>query len=82
MGLIFPNAYAWMLLTGHGGTALGAKLLLSAITGATIGPWVLGWIWPIFGDTAVFLTLAAASAIAVVVILRTHSRARKISVID
>ena len=22
MGLIFPNAYAWMLMTGHGGTAL------------------------------------------------------------
>lgn len=82
MGLIFPNAYAWMLLTGHGGTVLGAKILLSAITGATIGPWILGWIWPIFGDTAVFLTLAGASAIAVIVMLRTHACARKISVID
>ena len=28
-------------MTGHGGTALGAKLLLSAITGATVGPWLL-----------------------------------------
>jgi len=82
MGLIFPNAYAWMLMTGHGGTALGAKLLLSAITGATIGPWLLGWIWPIFGDIAVLLTLASASALSVTIMLRTYLQTRKILVID
>ena len=74
MGLIFPNAYAWMLMTGHGGTALGAKLLLSAITGATLGPWLLGWIWPIFGDIAVLLTLASASALSATIMLRTYLR--------
>ena len=82
MGLIFPNAYAWMLMTGHGGTALGAKLLLSAITGATVGPWLLGWIWPIFGDIAVLLTLAFASALSVTNMLRTYLKTRKILVID
>lgn len=82
MGLIFPNAYAWMLMTGHGGTALGAKLLLSAITGATLGPWLLGWIWPIFGDVAVLLTLASASALSMAIMLRTYLRTRKMSVID
>ena len=81
MGLIFPNAYAWMLMTGHGGTALGAKVLLSAITGATIGPWILGWIWPIFGDTAVLLTLTGVSISSVLIMLRTQSRAREMSVI-
>ena len=82
MGLIFPNAYAWMLMTGHGGTALGAKLLLSAITGATVGPWLLGWIWPIFGDIAVLLTLASASALSIAIMLRTYLQTRKILVID
>ena len=82
MGLIFPNAYAWMLMTGHGGTALGAKLLLSAITGATVGPWLLGWIWPIFGDVAVLLTLASASALSATIMLRTYLRTRKMLVID
>ena len=82
MGLIFPNAYAWMLMTGHGGTALGAKLLLSAITGATLGPWLLGWVWPIFGDIAVLLTLALASALSIVIMLLTYLRTRKILVID
>lgn len=82
MGLIFPNAYAWMLMTGHGGTALGAKLLLSAITGATVGPWLLGWVWPIFGDIAVLLTLSLASALSIVIMLLTYLRARKILVID
>lgn len=82
MGLIFPNAYAWMLITGHGGTALGAKLLLSAITGATVGPWILGWIWPIFGDVVVLLTLAATSALSVLIMLSIHFQARKILVID
>ena len=81
MGLIFPNAYAWMLMTGHGGTALGAKVLLSAITGATIGPWILGWIWPIFGDTAVLLTLTGVSVSSVLIMLRTQSRAGEMSVI-
>ena len=82
MGLIFPNAYAWMLMTGHGGTALGAKILLSAITGATLGPWLLGWIWPIFGDVAVLLTLASASALSMAIMLRTYLRTRKMLVID
>lgn len=82
MGLIFPNAYAWMLMTGHGGTALGAKLLLSAITGATVGPWLLGWVWPIFGDIAVLLTLASASALSVAIMLRTYLQTRKMLVID
>ena len=82
MGLIFPNAYAWMLMTGHGGTALGAKLLLSAITGATLGPWLLGWIWPIFGDIAVLLTLASASALSATIMLRTYLQTRKMLVID
>ena len=82
MGLIFPNAYAWMLMTGHGGTALGAKLLLSAITGATVGPWLLGWVWPIFGDIAVLLTLASASALSVTIMLRTYLQTRKMLVID
>ena len=82
MGLIFPNAYAWMLMTGHGGTALGAKLLLSAITGATLGPWLLGWIWPIFGDVAVLLTLASASALSMAIMLRTYLRTRKMLIID
>lgn len=82
MGLIFPNAYAWMLMTGHGGTALGAKLLLSAITGATLGPWLLGWIWPILGDVAVLLTLASASALSMAIMLRTYLRTRKMLVID
>lgn len=82
MGLIFPNAYAWMLLTGHGGTALGAKILLSAITGATIGPWILGWIWPTFGDAAVLLTLAGVSVGSFLIMLRTHFRVRKISAIS
>lgn len=82
MGLIFPNAYAWMLMTGHGGTALGAKLLLSAITGATLGPWLLGWIWPIFGDIAVLLTLASASALSATFMLRTYLQTRKMLVID
>ena len=82
MGLIFPNAYAWMLMTGYGGTALGAKLLLSAITGATLGPWLLGWIWPIFGDVAVLLTLASASALSMAIMLRTYLRTRKMLVID
>lgn len=82
MGLIFPNAYAWMLLTGHGGTALGAKILLSAITGATIGPWILGWIWPIFGDTVVLMTLAGISAGSFLIMLHTYFRVRKISAIS
>ena len=82
MGLIFPNAYAWMLMTGHGGTALGAKLLLSAITGATVGPWLLGWVWPIFGDIAVQLTLASASAFSMAIMLRTYLQTRKMLVID
>ena len=82
MGLIFPNAYAWMLMTGHGGIALGAKLLLSAITGATVGPWLLGWVWPIFGDIAVLLTLASASALSVAIMLRTYLQTRKMLVID
>ena len=82
MGLIFPNAYAWMLMTGHGGTALGAKLLLSAITGATVGPWLLGWVWPIFGDIAVLLTLASASTLSVAIMLRTYLQTRKMLVID
>ena len=82
MGLIFPNAYAWMLLTGHGGTALGAKILLSAITGATIGPWILGWIWPIFGDTAVLMTLAGIGAGSFLIMLHTYFRVRKISAIS
>ena len=82
MGLIFPNAYAWMLMTGHGGTALGAKLLLSAITGATVGPWLLGWVWPIFGDIAVLLTLASASAFSMAIMLRTYLQTRKMLVID
>lgn len=82
MGLIFPNAYAWMLMTGHGGTALGAKLLLSAITGATLGPWLLGWIWPILGDVAVLLTLASASVLSMTIMLRTYLRTRKMLVID
>jgi len=82
MGLIFPNAYAWMLMNGHGGIALGAKLLLSAITGATVGPWVLGWIWPLFGDTAVLLTLSVTSALSVVIMLRIHFQTRKILVIN
>ena len=81
MGLIFPNAYAWMLMTGHGGTALGAKLLLSAITGATLGPWLLGWIWPILGDVAVLLTLASASVLSMAIMLRTYLRTRKMLVI-
>ena len=82
MGLIFPNAYAWMLMTGHGGTALGAKLLLSAITGATLGPWLLGWIWPILGDVAVLLTLASSSVLSMAIMLRTYLRTRKMLIID
>ena len=68
-------------MTGHGGTALGAKLLLSAITGATVGPWLLGWVWPIFGDIAVLLTLASASALSVAIMLRTYLQTRKMLVI-
>ena len=62
MGLIFPNAYAWMLTQSGGGTAMGARILLSAIVGATTGPWILGWILPITGETAVLVLLSAVSA--------------------
>ena len=62
MGLIFPNAYAWMLTKSGGGTAMGARILLSAIVGATTGPWILGWILPITGETAVLVLLSAVSA--------------------
>jgi FHS family glucose/mannose:H+ symporter-like MFS transporter len=62
MGLIFPNAYAWMLTKSGGGTAMGARILLSAIVGATTGPWILGWILPIAGETAVLVLLSAVSA--------------------
>ena len=62
MGLIFPNAYAWMLTKSGGGTATGARILLSAIVGATTGPWILGWILPIAGETAVLVLLSAVSA--------------------
>ena len=72
MGLIFPNAYAWMLNTGGGGTTTGAKILLSAITGATLGPWILGWILPYSGESAVLWLLSLLSLVTAGLMLITH----------
>ena len=77
MGLIFPNAYAWMLKTGGGGTSTGARVLLSAIAGATVGPWVLGWILPIGGEASVLWVLGLVSTLAATVMVITELNARK-----
>ena len=71
MGIIFPNAYAWMLTKG-GGTIIGAKILLSAITGATLGPWLLGWILPYLGQSAVLWLLGSLSLATAGLILIVH----------
>ncbi len=78
MGLIFPNAYAWMLTKSGGGTAMGARILLSAIVGATTGPWILGWILPIAGETAVLVLLSAVSAATFVLMLFLDSKTRRL----
>ena len=72
MGLIFPNAYAWMLTTGGGGTTTGAKILLSAISGATLGPWILGWVLPYSGESAVLGLLGSLSLATAGLMLITH----------
>jgi fucose permease len=72
MGLIFPNAYAWMLTKGGGGTTTGAKILLSAITGATLGPWLLGWVLPYLGQSAVLWILSSLSLATAGLMLITH----------
>ena len=72
MGLIFPNAYAWMLTKGGGGSTTGAKILLSAITGATLGPWLLGWVLPYLGQSAVLLLLSSLSLATAGLMLITH----------
>ena len=72
MGLIFPNAYAWMLNPGGGGTTTGAKILLSAITGATLGPWILGWVLPYSGESAVLWLLSLLSLVTAGLMLITH----------
>ena len=72
MGLIFPNAYAWMLTKGGGGTTIGAKILLSAITGATLGPWILGWVLPYWGESAVLWLLGSLSLATASLMLITH----------
>ena len=72
MGLIFPNAYAWMLTKGGGGTTTGAKILLSAITGATLGPWLLGWILPYLGQSALLWLVGSLSLATAGLILTTH----------
>jgi FHS family glucose/mannose:H+ symporter-like MFS transporter len=72
MGLIFPNAYAWMLTKGGGGTTTGAKILLSAITGAILGPWLLGWILPYLGQSAVLCLLGSLSLATAGLMLTTH----------
>jgi fucose permease len=72
MGLIFPNAYAWMLTKGGGGTTTGAKILLSAITGATLGPWLLGWVLPYLGQSAVLWLLSSLSLATAGLMLITH----------
>jgi fucose permease len=72
MGLIFPNAYAWMLTKGGGGTTTGAKILLSAITGATLGPWILGWVLPYWGESAVLWLLGSLSLATASLMLITH----------
>lgn len=72
MGIIFPNAYAWMLTKGGGGTIIGAKILLSAITGATLGPWLLGWILPYLGQSAVLWLLGSLSLATAGLILIVH----------
>ena len=72
MGLIFPNAYAWMLTKGGGGTTTGAKILLSAITGATLGPWLLGWVLPYLGQSAVLWLLSSLSLGTAGLMLITH----------
>ena len=77
MGLIFPNAYAWMLTKSGGGTAMGARILLSAIVGATTGPWILGWILPLAGETAVLVLLSAFSAATVFLMLFLDLKTRR-----
>ena len=72
MGIIFPNAYAWMLTKGGGGTITGAKILLSAITGATLGPWLLGWILPYLGQSAVLWLLGSLSLATAGLMLIVH----------
>lgn len=72
MGLIFPNAYAWMLTKGGGGTTTGAKILLSAITGATLGPWILGWVLPYWGESAVLWLLGSLSLATASLMLISH----------
>ena len=76
MGIIFPNAYAWMLNTSRGGTTTGAKIMLSAISGATAGPYVLGWVLPLFGTTAVLVTLLTAGLVTIGLMSITQLRAR------
>jgi FHS family glucose/mannose:H+ symporter-like MFS transporter len=76
MGLIFPNAYAWMLTKSGGGTAMGARILLSAIVGATTGPWILGWILPIAGETPVLVVLSAVSAATFLLMLFLDAKTR------
>jgi len=75
MGIIFPNAYAWMLNTSRGGTTTGAKIMLSAISGATAGPYVLGWVLPLFGTTAVLVTLLTAGLVTIGLMSITQLRA-------
>ena len=50
-----------MLTKGQGGTTTGAKILLSAITGATLGPWLLGWILPYLGQSALLWLVGSLS---------------------
>lgn len=78
MGLIFPNAYAWMLTKSGGGTAMGARILLSAIVGATTGPWILGWILPLAGETAVLVLLSAVSAATFLLMLFLDLKTRRL----
>ena len=72
----FPQCYAWMLNTSRGGTTTGAKIMLSAISGATAGPYVLGWVLPLFGTTAVLVTLLTAGLVTIGLMSVTQLRAR------
>ena len=76
MGIIFPNAYAWMLNTSRGGTTTSAKIMLSAISGATAGPYVLGWVLPLFGATSVLVTLLIAGLLTIYLMSVTQLKAR------
>ncbi len=66
VGLMFPNIYAWVLISSRGGTKLGAKALLTGLAGSIAGPWIIGVMIPILGAIGAFGILSSTAGIAVI----------------